>query len=278
MSTDYTVKPDLGDLSPNQFFDYHNSPFDVEEHRIYQVVSGSRAYGMSTPTSDVDVRGVVVPPLRYFMGLNNFEQVENQSKDVCFYSLKKFVQLAYKNNVHAMEMLFMDPETVTYVHPVGQMLLDNRHMFPSKLLGYSIGGYAHQQLMVMRTKQQNGTGRQELITKHGMDTKMAAHAIRLFRMGTEALSSGDLKVKRPDAAELLEIRAGKYSPEEFAVFEEVVSSEGKKRLELTGGFAFQEKRMFDEAFAASKLPTRPDFQAIEALTMRLHDAWFASRA
>lgn len=272
---DYTEKPDLGELSPSQFFDYQNSPFDVEEHMLYSVVSGSKAYGMSTPTSDTDVRGVVVPPLKYFTGLNNFEQVENQSKDVCYYGLRKFVQLCYKNNVHALEMLYMHPDTVMYVHPVFQELLLKRDLFPSKAVGYSFGGYAWQQLMVMRTKVSNHTGRVELIEKFGYDTKMAAHALRLYRSGREFLETGVLQVKRPDAEELLEVRAGKYTFEEFVQFDK--DPDNPKKWVVTGGVVKDESDRFKEAFESSNLPRVPDYNKVEALLMDLHMKVFKSR-
>ncbi len=33
-----------------------------ETHLIYRVVAGSRAYGLDTPESDTDTRGVCIPP------------------------------------------------------------------------------------------------------------------------------------------------------------------------------------------------------------------------
>lgn len=50
--------------------------------------------------------------------------------------------------------------------------------------------------------------------KFGYDTKHAMHLVRLLRMGYEILTTGDLTVRRPDAQELLDIRAGKWTYEE----------------------------------------------------------------
>jgi hypothetical protein len=55
-----------------------------------------------------------------------------------------------------------------------------------------------------------GDKRKGLVLEHGYDTKNAAHLIRLLRMGTEFLSTGELLVKRPDAEELLDIKHGKW--------------------------------------------------------------------
>ena len=43
--------------------------FDIEEHPILKVLSGSHAYGLATPTSDFDYRGIAIPPIEYFHGM-----------------------------------------------------------------------------------------------------------------------------------------------------------------------------------------------------------------
>lgn len=50
--------------------------------------------------------------------------------------------------------------------------------------------------------------RSALEEKFGYDTKHAHHLVRLLRMGAEILTEGEVKVKRPDAKELMDIRNG----------------------------------------------------------------------
>ena len=138
-------------------------------------------------------------------------------------------------------------------------------MFLSKKMGYTFGGYAWTQLMTMRTKITNHTGRQGLIQQFGYDTKMLAHAVRLYRMGYEALTEGVLNVRRPDAEELKEIRAGKYTYEEAVTFEQ----DGKNWL-LTGGLLKDESDRFKAAFESSTLPKEPNFSHVEQLVMQVH--------
>ncbi|MCH9651894.1 MAG: nucleotidyltransferase domain-containing protein [Deltaproteobacteria bacterium] len=52
--------------------------------------------------------------------------------------------------------------------------------------------------------------RAELERKFGYDTKHAMHLVRLMRMGLEALQTGDLLIRRPDAEELNSIRQGAW--------------------------------------------------------------------
>lgn len=51
--------------------------------------------------------------------------------------------------------------------------------------------------------------RAALEAKFGYDTKHCMHLVRLFRMCKEILTEGVVRVRRPDAADLLEIRHGK---------------------------------------------------------------------
>jgi uncharacterized protein len=57
--------------------------------------------------------------------------------------------------------------------------------------------------------------RAALEAAHGYDTKHGMHLIRLLRMGLEILRDGEVRVRRPDAAELIAIRAGELGYDEL---------------------------------------------------------------
>lgn len=69
-------------------------------------------------------------------------------------------------------------------------------------------------------KKNRNVTRSALEENFGYDTKHAMHLVRLLRMGAEALETGVLNVRRPDAAELLDIRAGKWTYEEVVEYAE----------------------------------------------------------
>ncbi len=69
-------------------------------------------------------------------------------------------------------------------------------------------------------KDNRNEARSELEEKHGYDTKHAMHLVRLLRMGEEILSEGVVRVKRPDAEELLAIRNGAWTYEELVEWAE----------------------------------------------------------
>jgi predicted nucleotidyltransferase len=60
-------------------------------------------------------------------------------------------------------------------------------------------------------KKTRNAKRAELEAKFGYDTKHAMHLVRLLRMAREILTTGEVRVRRPDAEELLAIRGGAWS-------------------------------------------------------------------
>jgi len=74
-------------------------------------------------------------------------------------------------------------------------------------------------------KENRNEVRSELEEKYGFDCKHAMHLVRLLRLGEEILTEGIVRVRRPDAEELLSIRNGAWSYEELVNY-----AEGKDKL------------------------------------------------
>jgi hypothetical protein len=262
---DFTVKPDLGELSKSEFFNLDFPPFDIQKHCLYSVIAGSKAYGIDTPESDTDERGVIWLPERFVLGLGRCEQIENQSKDIVYYSLHKAFTLLLKNNIHLMELLWMPKRTVNFVHPSFQQVLDNKELFLSKRIAYTCGGYAWAQVKLGLTKLKNKTGRTHLVEKFGFDSKLISHAFRLLRMGRQALETGTFDVYRPDREFLLDIKNGKYKLEDLVI----IGKNEKGKDIFTGGIILEEYRLFEEAIAKTSLKNDPPFEKIENLLIKI---------
>lgn len=84
---------------------------------ILECISGSRAYGLNTPTSDTDIKGVFVLPKKDFYGLNYVPQVSNETNDIVFYELGRFMELLSLNNPNILELLNTPEESVIFKHP-----------------------------------------------------------------------------------------------------------------------------------------------------------------
>ncbi len=156
----------------------------------------------------------------------------------------------------------MDKSDVIIERPEWKEVVKHKDIFTSKLIGYSFGGYAYGQLKILDTKKNNYTGRVSLVEQFGYDCKFAMHAVRLLRSGREFLETGVLKVKRPDAAELLEIRNGKYSYEEYIKWDD-------SKKQVVGGIIKDELDAFNKAWENSTLPDKPNFNAINNLLINI---------
>jgi predicted nucleotidyltransferase len=115
-------------------------------------VGGSHAYGTNVEGSDVDIRGIAINTKEEILGGGGFQQVVHEATDTTIYSLNKIVTLLSSCNPNTIEMLGLKPEHYLYLHPIGEALLTNRHMFLSKRALYSFGGYATSQLRRLDNK------------------------------------------------------------------------------------------------------------------------------
>ena len=120
----------------------------VETNLIYQVVAGSQAFGLATAESDLDTRGVCIPPARHLLGLTPFEQWEAKTEtgDAVVYALAKFVRLALACNPNIVETLYTEPEHVFFINDYGRRLVEHRSLFLTRRAGETFSGYAISQL------------------------------------------------------------------------------------------------------------------------------------
>jgi len=120
----------------------------VLDHSIFETVTGSQAYGTSTPESDTDRTGVMVPGPDYTMGLqSDFGEFGFESVDRKFYCIHKFLSLALENNPNILDLLWTPERCIQYMRPCWSYLLDSiRDHILSKRCRYTYGSYAIGQL------------------------------------------------------------------------------------------------------------------------------------
>ena len=125
----------------------------LSDHTFYVSKAGSQAYGLETPESDVDVRGICVPPREYYLGfLQNFEQaIWSEPDDTTIFGINKFFKLAADANPNVIELLFVDEEDVIESNEMGEVLRHYRDSFLSKKAKFTFSGYAHSQLKRIKT-------------------------------------------------------------------------------------------------------------------------------
>lgn len=117
-------------------------------HIIFECISGSRAYGLDTPSSDTDIRGVFILPKDSFYSLDYIGQINNETNDIVYYELRKFMELCSKNNPNILELLNVPEECILYKDP----LFDEIKMdyFLSKQCEKSFANYAFAQIKKAR--------------------------------------------------------------------------------------------------------------------------------
>jgi hypothetical protein len=131
----------------------------VPSRTIFVTRHGSHAYGTNLATSDLDLRGILVPPKEYLLGnLYNFDQIQNRQPvkgedatfdeipDFVIFAIQKFFKIAVECNPNALELLFTDEQDHLLVTPVGQELLEHRQLFLTRRARHTFSGYAISQL------------------------------------------------------------------------------------------------------------------------------------
>lgn len=111
---------------------------------VFEVITGSKSYGLDTPTSDIDIKGVFVLPKNMFYGLEYTAQVNNETNDIVYYELKRFMELLSKSNPNILEMLNVPEKCVLQRHPIMDVL--QPEMFLSRQCEQSFANYAFTQI------------------------------------------------------------------------------------------------------------------------------------
>ena len=232
-------------------------------------LGGSYSYGMNIEgKSDIDIRGVALNSKEEILLLQNFGQIVDENTDTTIYSFNKMVNLLCKANPNVMEQLGLNPEHYLYIHPIGQVLLNNSKLFLSKRVVYSFAGYAKEQLKKLDNKSSRSFGedytgigrRNRYAAAHNKLGKYMAHLIRLYYMCFDILENQKIITYRNKEHDLLmNIRNGEYldkNQQPISSFYDLLS-ELEKRLE------YDEKN--------TSLPETLDYQRINEFRMFVNE-------
>lgn len=251
---------------------------------LYCTIVGSHAYGNDTEDSDADIRFVFAAPENFYLGFGGKDTLTIDTEDTFGYELRKWILLLAENNPTVLEMLFMENDSILFMHDSVKRLFSAKQKFLSKRCQYSYLKYAESQIYKAKSctkevvdrlelyeellthnkidlqnlsvkqvvrdklvdypahftisqclgvsigtvidgykkfKQEKfpysdlGNKRRKLLKLFGYDTKNCSHAIRLARTCKDIFLKEELKVRRDDAKDFLEIKLGKYSLQEL---------------------------------------------------------------
>ena len=115
---------------------------------LFEAISGSKSFGLAMESSDTDIKGVFYLPKNLFYGLEYFPQVSNESNDIVYYEIGRFVELLLKNNPNILEILASPEDCILYKNPIMNQFYQED--FLSKLCKETFGGYALTQIQKAR--------------------------------------------------------------------------------------------------------------------------------
>jgi len=214
---------------------------DLYQFVIYRCVVGSRAYGLEEDGSDVDRRGIYLPPADPQWSLLGVpEQLERHETQECYSELEKFLRLALRANPNVLECLYSP--LVEEASPLAEELLAMRDCFLATQVYQTYNGYVMSQFKKLD---------QDLRNKGEIRWKHAMHLVRILISGITILRDGEVAVRVGENRDrLLEIRRGEVSWHDV------------------GDWCKELHREFDAAFGDTLLPDHPDYDRVDAFLLK----------
>lgn len=214
---------------------------DLYQFVIYRCVVGSRAYGLEETGSDVDRRGIYLPPADLEWSLLGVpEQLERQETQECYWELEKFLRLALRANPNVLECLYTP--AIEFTTPLAGELLSMKETFLTRMVYQTYNGYVLSQFKKLG---------QDLRNRDAIRWKHAMHLVRLLISGITILREKHVPVRVRDYRErLLSIRRGEMRWEEVDAWRKELHKE------------------FDAAWVKTRLPEHPDYDRVNSFLLK----------
>lgn len=216
-------------------------------------VVGSTAYGLATPSSDIDYAGIYVEPTANLLGLHppSRERATKKGRsgaDATYHEIGKSMALMLSCNPTAMEILWLESYTATT--DFGLELIGLRDCFLSaKRVRDAFFGYGTAQLKRLTER---GRFQGSLETRR---EKHARHVMRLLAQGFELYTTGSLPIRVAD-------------PEVYHEFGRTCAQDPEAKAAVALVTEYSQK--FDAA--RTVLPEHPDEAPLEDFLQRVRRA------
>lgn len=188
---------------------------------ICEIIAGSRLYGLETPESDKDLRGVFLNTSpNSILGLDRDELIKKESIDSLHFELRHFLRSLKKTNTQMIELLFADESDFLLLEPEFAEIQNNKFkLIDSNLFFKSLLGYIFNEKRLANGERVGKLGgkRKNNLEKYGFSPKNFSHLFRLAHCGSLFFETGfypvNLKKHDPEFRDF--IFEVKTQPEKF---------------------------------------------------------------
>lgn len=122
----------------------------MENKKIVEMAFGSHLYGLDTPTSDKDFKGVILPTAKQILMQeakfslkestgNPHEKNTVEDTDIEFISLQRFIDFACQGETFAIDMLHAPREKIIQSSTLWDIIVENRDKFYTKNMKAYVG-------------------------------------------------------------------------------------------------------------------------------------------
>ncbi len=152
---------------------------------ICRIVAGSRLYGLETPDSDTDTRGVFLnTDPGEILGLSRRDVIKHESEDTLLLEFRHFMGHLKRNSTSALELLFADGFEI--IEDEFRRVRENRFsLIDSELFYASLLGYIRNERRLANGERTGELGgkRKSQVEKYGFSPKNFSHLLRLAFCG-----------------------------------------------------------------------------------------------
>lgn len=124
-----------------EYKETHYHKFPKGSHIIYQCVTGSQSYGLSTPKSDVDMKGVYRQRDIDILS-SDYVPFVKITKDEGYFEIRRFLELLSNGDAGALELLNSPKNCILIEYPEIRFLKRYTDTFVTKRTYFTIFNYA----------------------------------------------------------------------------------------------------------------------------------------
>ena len=155
---------------------------------IAEIIGGSHLYGLSTPQSDIDKRGVFLntEPGK-ILGIERFEVIKKQTEDTIYFEFSHFLRSLRKTNTQMIELLFAQAPSFILLEEEFIFVRENKYkLIDSDLFFKSLMGYIENEKRLANGQRTGNLGskRKKAIDSYGFSPKNFCHLFRLAHCGS----------------------------------------------------------------------------------------------